>query len=64
VDILTQDACLFYDNQAVYENFGGIVLAAEEGEQIAEALGPKHKTCILQNHGLLTCMSISEYVNV
>ena len=54
VDILTQDACLFYDNQGVYENFGGIALSAQEGEQIAEALGPKHKTCILQNHGLLT----------
>ncbi|CAD6579326.1 MAG: hypothetical protein CYPHOPRED_000852 [Cyphobasidiales sp. Tagirdzhanova-0007] len=54
VDILTQDACLFFNNQGVYENFGGIVLSAEEGKQIAEALGPKFKTCILQNHGLLT----------
>jgi ribulose-5-phosphate 4-epimerase/fuculose-1-phosphate aldolase len=25
VDITTQDSCLFYDNQAVYHNFGGIV---------------------------------------
>jgi hypothetical protein len=57
IDILTQDACLFYNNQAVYENFGGIVLAAEEGEEIAACLGPKNKTCILQNHGLLTCKS-------
>ncbi|KAL7004541.1 hypothetical protein EMMF5_005879 [Cystobasidiomycetes sp. EMM_F5] len=54
IDILTQDACLFHNNQAVYENFGGIVLAAEEGEEIAQALGPKNKTAILQNHGLLT----------
>lgn len=53
--MLTQDACLFYENQSVYENFGGIVLAAEEGEQIAEALGPKNKVCVLQNHGTLTC---------
>lgn len=54
VDITTQDSCLFYDNQAVYHNFGGIVLAAEEGANIARALGPKNKCCILQNHGLLT----------
>lgn len=38
----------------MYENFGGVVLAKEEGENIARALGPKWKTCILQNHGLLT----------
>lgn len=25
VEITTQDSCLFYDNQAVYHNFGGIV---------------------------------------
>jgi hypothetical protein len=54
IDTLTQDSCLFYDNLSVYNSFGGIVLAQEEGEQIAEALGPKHKACILQNHGLLT----------
>ncbi|WVQ67979.1 uncharacterized protein L199_006184 [Kwoniella botswanensis] len=54
VDITTQDSCLFYDNQAVYHNFGGIVLAAQEGENIARALGPRNKCAILQNHGLLT----------
>lgn len=30
------------------------VLAAQEGENIAQALGPHNKCCILQNHGLLT----------
>jgi ribulose-5-phosphate 4-epimerase/fuculose-1-phosphate aldolase len=25
VDITSQDACLFYGNQAVYKNFGGVV---------------------------------------
>lgn len=54
IDILTQDSCLFYDNLSVYKNFRGIVLAPEEGKNIAEALGPENKTCILQNHGLLT----------
>ncbi|KAJ3764143.1 class II aldolase/adducin N-terminal [Lentinula raphanica] len=54
VDMLVQDSCLFYENQSVYENFGGVVLSHEEGANIAKALGPKNKACILQNHGLLT----------
>ncbi|KNZ77905.1 Meiotically up-regulated gene 14 protein [Termitomyces sp. J132] len=54
IEISTQDACVFYDNHSVYDNFGGVVLATEEGKKIARALGPKNKTCILQNHGLLT----------
>ena len=54
VEITVQDSCVLYDNQAVYETFGGVVLAKEEGENIAAALGHKRKTCILQNHGLLT----------
>ncbi|KAI4523240.1 arad-like aldolase/epimerase [Schizophyllum commune Loenen D] len=54
VEPLTQDACVFYENNSVYPNFGGVVFAREEGENIAKALGPKHRTCILQNHGLLT----------
>ncbi|GAA5894953.1 uncharacterized protein JCM6883_002269 [Sporobolomyces salmoneus] len=54
IDLLTQDSCIFHDNLAVYSNFGGIVLAQEEGENIAAALGPKHRAAILQNHGLLT----------
>ncbi|GKT56664.1 L-fuculose-phosphate aldolase [Colletotrichum tofieldiae] len=39
---------------SVYAGFGGVVLAKEEGEHIAEALGPTNKNIILQNHGLLT----------
>ncbi|GAA5820314.1 hypothetical protein JCM3770_004043 [Rhodotorula araucariae] len=54
IDIMTQDACLFHDNLAVYKNFGGIVLAPEEGKNIADALGPTKMAAILQNHGLLT----------
>lgn len=34
-------------------NFAGLVLAAEEGKQIATCLGPK-KAALLGNHGLLT----------
>lgn len=36
----------------LYENFGGVVLAAEEGRAIASALGGR-KAALLANHGLL-----------
>ncbi|KIJ51034.1 hypothetical protein M422DRAFT_74399 [Sphaerobolus stellatus SS14] len=54
IDIVTQDSCVFYENLSVYQNFGGVVLAHEEGKNIAEALGPKNKAVLLQNHGSLT----------
>ncbi|SPO05144.1 related to novobiocin biosynthesis protein novR [Cephalotrichum gorgonifer] len=55
LEMLTQDACKFFgDAQAVYNSYGGVVLGPEEGERIAEALGPSGKGCILRNHGLLT----------
>ena len=38
---------------ALYESFNGIVLAEQEGLDIAAALGNK-KAALLQNHGLLT----------
>jgi ribulose-5-phosphate 4-epimerase/fuculose-1-phosphate aldolase len=53
IDMLTQDACSFYNDHAVYESFGGVVLAKEEGARISKALGTK-KALLLQNHGLLT----------
>ena len=53
LEMLTQDACKFYKAHSVYNSYGGVVLAAEEGERIAEALG-SGKGCILMNHGLLT----------
>lgn len=37
----------------MYQQFKGIVLGKEEGENIARALGNK-KVALLQNHGLLT----------
>lgn len=37
----------------LYPTFAGVVLAAEEGEHIAAALGPR-KAALLGNHGLLT----------
>ncbi|KAK6371951.1 hypothetical protein LTR64_003864 [Lithohypha guttulata] len=36
-------------------SYGGVVLAEEEGELIADALGPTNMGLILRNHGLLCC---------
>lgn len=56
LEMLNQDVCSFYNDQAVHTEFGGIVLSLEEGSHIADALGDK-RTIILQNHGLLTAGS-------
>ena len=37
----------------MYESFNGVVLAKEEGHNIARCLGDK-KAALLRNHGLLT----------
>ncbi|KAJ8117064.1 hypothetical protein OPT61_g1661 [Boeremia exigua] len=55
IDMLNQDSCMFYNDLEVYTNFGGVVFAKEEGDRLADALGPTKKNMILQNHGLLTC---------
>lgn len=59
IDIITQDSCVFYNDLAIYRQFGGIAFAKEEGDNIAKALGTK-KACLLQNHGLLTVGSSIE----
>ncbi|EMD68015.1 hypothetical protein COCSADRAFT_32976 [Bipolaris sorokiniana ND90Pr] len=53
LDTITQDSCAFHDDHVLYESFNGVVLAAEEGKNIAKCLGDK-KAALLQNHGLLT----------
>ena len=53
LDPLTQDACAFYGDHAVFDDYTGVVLDVAEGKRIAHALGP-HKALILSNHGLLT----------
>ena len=50
---ITQDACAFYEDHVVYDDYGGVVVELDEGRRIAQALG-KAKAAILQNHGLLT----------
>ncbi|MHA7680440.1 class II aldolase/adducin family protein [Cupriavidus sp. PET2-C1] len=53
LDPLTQDVCAFYNDHALYDDFGGVVVELDEGQRIANALG-SNKAAILQNHGLLT----------
>jgi ribulose-5-phosphate 4-epimerase/fuculose-1-phosphate aldolase len=53
LDPITQDACAFFEDHVVFEDFTGVVYKTSEGERIAKALG-NHKAAILQNHGLLT----------
>ena len=53
LDPLTQDACAFYGDHALFDDYSGVVFDLSEGDRIAEALGP-HKAVILRNHGLLT----------
>ena len=53
LDPITQDACDFYEDHGLYEEFHGVVLDTDEGDRIGAAVGST-KGAILQNHGLLT----------
>jgi ribulose-5-phosphate 4-epimerase/fuculose-1-phosphate aldolase len=53
LDPLTQDACAFVGDHALFDDYTGVVLDLEEGKRLAHALGD-HKAVILSNHGLLT----------
>ncbi len=53
LDPLTQDACVFYGDHGLFDDYTGVVLDVEEGKRIAHALSD-HKAVILRNHGLLT----------
>jgi ribulose-5-phosphate 4-epimerase/fuculose-1-phosphate aldolase len=53
VEPLTQDSCAFYEDIGVHDTYTGVVLDAEEGRRIGQALG-SHKAVILRNHGMLT----------
>jgi ribulose-5-phosphate 4-epimerase/fuculose-1-phosphate aldolase len=50
---LNQDACAFYGDHSVFDDYTGVVTDLEEGKRIADALG-NGKAVILRNHGLLT----------
>src|SRR5271165_6932783 len=53
LDPLTQDACAFYEDHVVFDDYTGVVYGTDEGDRIAKTLGDK-KAAILCNHGLLT----------
>ena len=53
LDPLTQDACAFFQDHGLFDDYTGVVLDDEEARRIAVALGD-HKAVILRNHGLLT----------
>jgi ribulose-5-phosphate 4-epimerase/fuculose-1-phosphate aldolase len=53
LDPLTQDACAFFEDHALYDDYRGVVNDLDEGKRIASALGGS-KAVILANHGLLT----------
>lgn len=50
---LTQDACAFFEDHALFADYTGVVSELDEGRRIARALEGK-KAVILANHGLLT----------
>ncbi len=50
---ITQDACAFYEDHGLFNDFTGVVYDPAEGQRIATALGSA-KAVILRNHGLLT----------
>jgi len=53
LDPLTQDACAFFDDHVLFDDYTGLVEETSEGDRIAHTLGTK-KAAILRNHGLLT----------
>jgi ribulose-5-phosphate 4-epimerase/fuculose-1-phosphate aldolase len=50
---LTQDACAFYNDIGLMDEYTGVVVDPEEGRKVAQALG-MNKAVILRNHGMLT----------
>ncbi|MGW7429383.1 class II aldolase/adducin family protein [Streptomyces sp. NPDC054861] len=53
IEPITQEACGFYQDHALYDAYTGVAVDPEEGRRIAAALGP-FKAIVLRNHGLLT----------
>ena len=53
LDPITQDACVFFQDHALFDDYTGVVTDVAEGGRIATSLG-QNKAVILRNHGLLT----------
>jgi len=50
---LTQDACAFFEDHEVFDDYTGVVVDLAEGARIAKVLGDS-KAVILANHGNVT----------
>lgn len=50
---VVQEACAFYEDQAVYSEYNGLALEEEEGDRMAKTLG-SNRAVVMQNHGLIT----------
>jgi ribulose-5-phosphate 4-epimerase/fuculose-1-phosphate aldolase len=50
---ITQDACAFYEDHALFDAYTGVVVDEAQARRIAVVLGA-YKAVILRNHGLLT----------
>lgn len=50
---ISQDACAFFDDHVVDDEYGGVANDVDEGRRIAASLGSR-KAAILRHHGLLT----------
>ena len=53
LDPISQDACVFFEDHAFFDDTRVLVTEKTEGEALAASLG-SHKAMILRNHGLLT----------
>lgn len=53
LDPITQNACVFYGDHVLFDEYTGPVFALKEADRIAAAIGDA-KAAILRNHGLLT----------
>lgn len=53
IDPITQDACVFFEDHAFFDDTRVLVTEDTEGQALAQALGGG-KALILRNHGLLT----------
>jgi ribulose-5-phosphate 4-epimerase/fuculose-1-phosphate aldolase len=50
---VTQDACAFYQDHAVFDEYTGVIYDASEGDRVASVL-EGNKALILRHHGLIT----------
>lgn len=53
VEPITQEACVFFEDHAIFDDEEVQVQSVEAGQRIADALGD-NRAIILRNHGLLT----------